>query len=387
MNIYTRTSTQKFFFGENTMSFNELQFFFKSICVVVTVGFFVHWIVVFLRNEDVSKIEIRYVEKQDEKEDDGITLPEFSMCFYHPFLDNRIKEINSSLSGAGYQSYLKGEISDDGFYNRLNYDNVTINLFEAISYIGFEFRGDYIQNNEIITNDTCDNAHECKYMTLKNNMNGFWGDLIKCYGFQLNKKYSKLIRFFYLRIHPSFASTLSNTQSFVNFNLPNQLLLMDSGEAIWDNDKCPWVKLKIVEIIQRRNKREDGCLAKEKHFDEFVLEEHIEEVGCRAPYQNLMLNVSLCKTKEKMKESKFDIVQSRKKHHLPCQSITGLSFQTDRSDSLKYLLENNTIKLQVEYPVNIKIITQCQAVDFQALVGYIGGYIGLFLGNIDMMVL
>ena len=157
---------------------------------------------------------------------------------------------------------------------------------------------------------------------------------------------------------------------------------MDSGEAIWDNDKCPWVKLKIVEIIQRRNKRKDRCLAKEKHFDEFVL-----EVGCRAPYQKLMLNVSLCKTKEKMKESKFDIVQSRKKHHLPCQSITGLSFQTDRSDSLKYLLENNTIKLQVEYPVNIKVITQCQGVDLQALVGYIGGYIGLFLGNIDIMFL
>lgn len=27
------------------------------------------------------------------------------------------------------------------------------------------------------------------------------------------------------------------------------------------------------------------------------------------------------------------------------------------------------------------MITQTQAVDFQALVGYIGGYIGLFLGN------
>ena len=88
-----------------------------------------------------------------------------------------------------------------------------------------------------------------------------------------------------------------------------------------------------------------------------------------------------------MKESKFDIVQSRKKHHLPCQSITGLSFQTDRSDSFTYTFENNTIALQVDYPANIKVITQCQAVDFQALVGYIGGYIGLFLGNIDMMAL
>ena len=126
LNSFTRTrvaTVEKV----NTMSFNELQFFFKSICVIATVGFFVHWIVVFVKNEDVSKIEIRYVEKLDDKEDDGITLPEFSLCFYNPFLDNRIKEINSNLSGEGYLSYLTGEISDGGFYYKLNYDNVTIN--------------------------------------------------------------------------------------------------------------------------------------------------------------------------------------------------------------------------------------------------------------------
>ena len=236
------------------MSFNEFQFFFKSICVLATVGFFVHWIVVFVKNEDVSKIEIRYVEKLDDKEDDGITLPEFSLCFYNPFLDNRIKEINSNLSGEGYQSYLAGEILDDGFYNRLNYDNVTINLFEAISSIGFEFRGDYIEKNETIKHDTCHNTYECKYMKLKNNMNGFWGDLMKCYGFLLDKKYTSLISFFSIRIHPNFAATLSSKKSFVNFNLPNQLLLMESGDAIWVNSKIPWVKLKSVEVNKRRNK-------------------------------------------------------------------------------------------------------------------------------------
>ena len=109
------------------MSFNEFQFFFKSICVLATVGFFVHWIVVFVKNEDVSKIEIRYIEKYDDNDDDDITLPELSLCFNNPFLDNRIKEINSNLSGDGYLNYLTGEASDGGFYNKLNYDNVTIN--------------------------------------------------------------------------------------------------------------------------------------------------------------------------------------------------------------------------------------------------------------------
>ena len=378
-------STQNFLFESNTMSFNKLQFVFKSICFIATVGFFVHWIVVFMKNEDVSKIEIRYVEKYDDEDDDGITLPEVSLCFNDPFLDNRIKEINSNLSGEGYQNFLKGKFSDEGLYNTLNYDNVTINLFEAISSIGFEFRGDYIQKNEAYAHDICNNIYDCKFMTLKNNMNAFWGPLIlKCYGLQFNKKYSNIIRAVTLQIHPTFATLLNSKPSFVNFNLPNQLSLMESGDAIWENDKSPWVKLKSVEVIKLRNKRNDQCLAMEKHFDDFVLEQHIETVGCRAPYQNSMLNVSLCKTKEKMGEAIFDITKSRKKHYLPCRRITGLSFQTDRSDSVKFMLQNNSIALQVDYPANMKVITQCQAVDLQALVGYIGGYIGLFLGNKDM---
>ena len=34
----------------------------------------------------------------------------------------------------------------------------------------------------------------------------------------------------------------------------------------------------------------------------------------------------------------------------------------------------------IEYPEQVKVITQSQAVDGHSLVGNIGGYIGLFLG-------
>ena len=36
----------------------------------------------------------------------------------------------------------------------------------------------------------------------------------------------------------------------------------------------------------------------------------------------------------------------------------------------------------VQYPEEIKIITQSKEVDVHALIGNIGGYIGLFLGNL-----
>ena len=38
--------------------------------------------------------------------------------------------------------------------------------------------------------------------------------------------------------------------------------------------------------------------------------------------------------------------------------------------------------LTIQYPQKAKIITQSRAVDGNALIGNIGGYIGLFLGTI-----
>ena len=40
-------------------------------------------------------------------------------------------------------------------------------------------------------------------------------------------------------------------------------------------------------------------------------------------------------------------------------------------------------KLLISYPDKIKVITQLKSVDAHMLIGNIGGYIGLFLGNSD----
>ena len=40
------------------------------------------------------------------------------------------------------------------------------------------------------------------------------------------------------------------------------------------------------------------------------------------------------------------------------------------------------IQIFIGFPHEVKIITQSRAIDFDALIGNIGGYIGLFLGNL-----
>ena len=48
-------------------------------------------------------------------------------------------------------------------------------------------------------------------------------------------------------------------------------------------------------------------------------------------------------------------------------------------------LENNnyTLRVEINFPERMRVITQSKEIDIHALVGNIGGYIGLFLGNIN----
>ena len=43
--------------------------------------------------------------------------------------------------------------------------------------------------------------------------------------------------------------------------------------------------------------------------------------------------------------------------------------------------ESDTWSITVEYPEEVRIITQSKEVDIHSLIGNIGGYLGLFLGK------
>ena len=63
----------------------------------------------------------------------------------------------------------------------------------------------------------------------------------------------------------------------------------------------------------------------------------------------------------------------------PCQGISKLDFVFN---SVQYGWNDKLLRIFVEYPDQLKSITQSQAVDVHALIGNMGGYIGLFLGKI-----
>ena len=63
----------------------------------------------------------------------------------------------------------------------------------------------------------------------------------------------------------------------------------------------------------------------------------------------------------------------------PCEEATDIKYTSHQvNDAI-----NRTCYIKVIFPNLVKVISEEQSIDIHALIGSIGGYIGLFLGIID----
>ena len=82
---------------------------------------------------------------------------------------------------------------------------------------------------------------------------------------------------------------------------------------------------------------------------------------------------------KKIKESKYDFSKARLAYYpKACQRISRLNYYR------KTYVSQRMWRITILDPEEVKIITQSKEVDVHSLIGNIGGYIGLFLGNIQV---
>ena len=88
----------------------------------------------------------------------------------------------------------------------------------------------------------------------------------------------------------------------------------------------------------------------------------------------------MCTTKESIQNAAFTYEGARTKYSTaPCRRVSKLtSLKTDLFEDPG---NNNTWAFHLVYPYDVKVITQAKEVDIHSLIGNIGGYVGLFLGN------
>ena len=84
-----------------------------------------------------------------------------------------------------------------------------------------------------------------------------------------------------------------------------------------------------------------------------------------------------------MSESIFEFTEAGKDGLVPCQELSQYSFILNKFNASEDpTLDPSTLTLFIQYPDNMKVITQSRLIGLHAIIGYIGGYIGLFLGRL-----
>ena len=360
---------------------------FKLTCGIAAISMVGFWIFKFHQNEDVSSIEYISYESHND-----ITYPEFSICINMPFIyKNLAWGPGSNVSIDEYHRYIEGQSDFREIYRHINYTNVTLNLFDYVQKVIVQLRNETYTIQNLKNAKGCETIESCPNVKFKNNFNGFVnGFITNCFGFEVQFKGAANVTALYLIFKPELKTILQKMvnsgggHTFAGFSYPRQILKFpERGIPIWTNPNTSdhmisfWVSTN--EILRRRNKINDPCFTNWMHFDDMVLTKHHDTVGCSPPYQKS--SKPMCASREKLAESRYDLVEMGSKYFpVPCERMSMIPVTADR---VHYADLPDTLQLIITYPKTTRMVKQLRSVDLHALIGNIGGYIGLFLGKSD----
>ena len=357
--------------------YNTLTTWFKLICGVVVISMLSYWLVKYFKDEDLCLVDYKSTSNLNEE-----SLPALSICLHNPVLDEKLEQINPNINKTIYYEYIRGNSNAEDLndFDDVNYDDVIFKMTDYIDEITIGWKNGTIQNLSIRNQDI---------VGFHNVFSGEIHDAFyACQGIEVNDKFKKqIVNFvvYYNRNRTVDSMLVPKGNAFLMLYYPNQFLLsplnvyMFSLPSNRSSNNYLYCNIDGIELLRRRNKFKDSCTPGFSSFDNFVLKHHLESNQCRPSYITNNENYPIC-SDEKMKSAKYDMYEKKYDEKLskPCGTMSKIDYT--------YALEpfypevKSRFAIAVIYPEKIKIITQTQSVDLHALIGNIGGYIGLFLG-------
>ena len=354
---------------------------FKCLCILATAFMVGYWLFKFEKNSDVTLIEYKSIDEMPD-----FIYPELSICFLNPFVvSESLNVTNNYKFYTRYSEYLKGKIESKE-YEALKYENASVNLANYLKELNIGWKPKKNPRNPKKQITKYRDLKNCPYATFKNNYNGFARgyDFNKCFGVEMNKDIGTDVTHFQIVFDGSLSEIIRQVgATIVLFNYPNQIVRPRGGAiSIWQKEngtKAIMFPMSSVDVLIRRNKRNARCNDQWSSYDSQVLRKHIEKFGCRPPYISQHLEFPMCKSKEEIQRAYFDGWSLANNYSfVPCQEMPTMDFKSfvvKRGEHFK------RYTITVYFPTKGKTITQLQEVDVHTLIGNIGGYIGLFLGN------
>ena len=346
-------------------------FSFKLVCIVTVVAMTSYWFLKFESDEDICLVDYDYFKGNQE-----IAHPEVSLCIKDPemFLMEKLEPYTNS---SAYLKFLKGDKLAVGELDRI-VSNIKFDL------VSIDFKDYYLGTEIYWKNSSISTFVETKvYLTFV----GFVHHLIKCFGVDMKAVDMKEVKYARHMYNLSLISNhLKDTSNiFASFHYPNQLLHFDNGQMLPSLQRknvtavSLGVLLSGMEILKRRNRDKKPCLQNWKRLDESILKQHIERVGCTAPYHGTYKKFPACSTTTQIRSSFYQIAKQKElmNNVRPCQEMSTIN--VDVVTDYDKMTEDQFV-VYVEYPEKAKVISQSREIDIHSLVGNVGGYIGLFLG-------
>ena len=334
-----------------------------------------YWLYKFeIEDRDVSVVDYVLV---DESLD--IPLPVASVCIFPPFLmASSLEQINSTTSDVFFSTRFWDDNYDlDQYLLNVDYSNATLKL------------GDYIVSDYSILRNS---QHVYDSVNHKESFNGFIEDFQKCFEIQSSQPdyfVEEIVVIYNLsKMWNDLGADASSSIISVSIHYPGQLLLrttlpiyaIDPKEKIGNK-----LEINDIEVIKSRNSRNRKCTPYDemRNFDDMVREKHIQTNKCRPPYLRTFQNVSTCSTKESLRASIYDFKTVRYKYYpTSCQRLSKIAYEKTVYGDPMIFRNVSYWELVIHYPDHLRIFTQSKEVDIHALIGNIGGYIGLFLGTL-----
>ena len=347
---------------------------FSTLCIFFTVLLVVYWFYKF----EIEDRDIGVVDFVPLNEAEGVKIPLLAICFSQFILISTLSKSNSSVTPQKFHDFLHGNFWDHKLMN-INFENVTID-FKHYFINGFI--------SDMLGNEIRLNSSELKH---KNVFTGFHKHSIfmKCFATSIEKTNPdveiKEIHLVYDKHRllndlgiprdkslPMFSTIFYPEQMFLEVEPMRTTYIQSNMEGLY-------VYVHGIEMLMRRNSRHKKCLENSDFYDDNLLRTHVENVGCKPFYLSGFDEIPVCKNQKDIGKSHIKMFGIRK-NHFPkaCKRIGRIN------DEVNPVIDNRArgyLVFSVIYPNDIKIITQSKEIDVHTLIGNIGGYIGLFLGN------
>ena len=354
-------------------------FCFKLISVSTAFAMAGYWIHKYAKNQDNTIIEYKSYRNSNSEH-----LPAMSICFVNPFVTSNVSSGNNNNSRSkGFLRYLQGKEDFNKYYGDILYNIKAFNISHYLEKVGvFHYLTDELGNDLY---KIYSNLDDCPFLTFENNFNGLYGGMFaKCFELKIKKKYSNNVKLVVMYFKETFLDILSASEAVgIIFSFPGQMLLEFSFDHILrknpnETDATQYFKMDSIEMIKRRNKKNDRCLENSMDYDDLRILQAVEKAGCKAIYHNILDDIPICENYDRL--ASFDLSNMTQNEFLqPCDEIPQVSYKLV---TVGYDAEKRLYPFGIGYPRKMKLISQQRAIDIHALIGNIGGYIGLFLGGL-----